>query len=78
VLDARRIATVPETLRETTQQIQTPIGFPQQQAAAAGTHRAAVKPSHDFATLMGGKLKAGLGTLCYSKGRSDSGCNMLS
>jgi hypothetical protein len=49
--------------------------LPQQQRASIGTDRAAVEPSHNIPREMPFEFKAGLSTLCHSKGRSSPGAN---
>jgi hypothetical protein len=61
--------------RQARQQVQTPIGFPQQRRSCVRGHGAAVKPSHDIARKMRLELEAGLVTLCHRDGRFLLGAN---
>jgi hypothetical protein len=67
--DQNRVPTVEEALRQARQEVQTPVGFPQQERATVAGHRAAVERGADPARKMPFKLEFRLATLCHSKGR---------
>jgi hypothetical protein len=69
MLHQHRATPIQETLGQSGQQIQAPIGFPQQQPTAISGNGAPIKSGYHFARKMGCELESRLGTLCHSKGR---------
>jgi len=67
VFHQKRIASVQKTPRQAGQQIQPPVGFPQQQPTAVGGNGSAIESRYYLAGKMGCKLERRLGTLCHSK-----------
>lgn len=61
---------IEEALCQARQQIQPLIGLPQQQRAAIGTDRAAIKSPDDFPLPAGFESETRLVTLCPSEGLS--------
>jgi hypothetical protein len=69
VLDKLRIAMIGEATGELPKDPGSKFDFSQQDSAAIRTDRPAVKPTHNFASAKGMKLKRLLVTLCRHKGR---------
>src|SRR5512144_715847 len=63
------MARVQETFGQPRQQIQTTVGFPQQQPAAVGGNGPPIESGHHVARKMFSKLERGLVTLCHSGSR---------